>query len=137
LETSGSGVYEAFYKHFPGRTEKNHDKSVNIDGNPAQVFWVVMPCSGMVGYRRFGGFWCLHPKDGSSKVLPHHYTVWKHRKLRLWPLAPWKPQESQPCGILNRLHPENKGGALASRSRFSVTVVLFNDTCSLDGYITW
>jgi len=24
------------------------------------VFWVAAPCSVVVGYKRFGGLWCLH-----------------------------------------------------------------------------
>jgi len=46
-------------------------------------YWVVMPCSVVVGYQRFRGPCCLHlgAEDGGSKdlcnggILLHHYTV--------------------------------------------------------------
>jgi hypothetical protein len=49
------------------------------------VFWVVTPSSGAVGYQRFGGTCCLHlqiemntSEDGGRKVLyilSHHLSV--------------------------------------------------------------
>jgi hypothetical protein len=46
------------------------------------VFWIVTPCSDVVGYRRFGEPCCLHhPEDEDGMVLrnvgilPHHYKV--------------------------------------------------------------
>jgi hypothetical protein len=46
------------------------------------ALWVMKPCSDVVGYRRFGGPYCLylHPADGGGEVLrnfgvvPHHDT---------------------------------------------------------------
>jgi len=34
-----------------------------------EVFWVVTPCSVVVGYQCFWGPSCLHCEDGGSKVL--------------------------------------------------------------------
>jgi hypothetical protein len=48
------------------------------------VFWVLMQCSGVVGYHYFRGTCCFHlchPEDGGSKILqntdilPHHYIA--------------------------------------------------------------
>jgi len=33
-----------------------------------EVVWVVTPCSVMVGYRRFGGPWCLHPPEDRGSM---------------------------------------------------------------------
>jgi len=57
-----------------------------------EVFWVVMSCSVVIGYRRFGGPYCLHShsEDGGSKVLrnvgilPHHHNL-KHSEM--WNIA--------------------------------------------------
>jgi hypothetical protein len=40
-----------------------------------EVFWVVMPCGVMVGYRRLGGPCCLRPSQ--------HYTASQPRRPRL------------------------------------------------------
>jgi hypothetical protein len=47
---------------------------------PVEVFWVVMPCSAMVGYQCLRGPCCLHfhPEDGGSKVhgiLPQQWMT--------------------------------------------------------------
>jgi len=34
-----------------------------------EVFWVVMPCTVVVGYQRFGRPWCLHLQSG---IVPRH-----------------------------------------------------------------
>jgi hypothetical protein len=36
-----------------------------------EVFWIVTPCSDVVGYQRLGGSYCLqiHSKDGGNKIL--------------------------------------------------------------------
>jgi len=34
-----------------------------------KVFWVVMPCSFVVGHQRFGGPCCFHPEDGGRMAL--------------------------------------------------------------------
>jgi len=55
------------------------------------VFWVVMPCSDVVGYRRFGGPCCLHLHHSSSALgrwrrqgpPKSDYLASQLRKLRL------------------------------------------------------
>jgi hypothetical protein len=37
-----------------------------------EVFWVVTPCSVVVGYHRFRGPCCLHLRN--VDILPQHYT---------------------------------------------------------------
>jgi hypothetical protein len=39
------------------------------------VFWVVRPCSDVVGYRRFGGICCLRKVLLNVGILPQHYTM--------------------------------------------------------------
>jgi len=41
---------------------------------PFEVFWVVTPCSVVVGYQRFRGPCCLHIKG----VLSYHNTTRHH-----------------------------------------------------------
>jgi hypothetical protein len=58
-----------------------------------QVFWVVTPCSVVVGYQRFAGLRCLHLQgDGSSTDLCnllypsttlHDVTIQKSSKILL------------------------------------------------------
>jgi len=38
-----------------------------------EVFWVVTPCSVVVGYRRFGD----HPEDGGSRLTLYDITAHK------------------------------------------------------------
>jgi len=56
------------------------------------VFWVLMQCSGVVGYHYFRGTCCFHlchPEDGGSKILqntdilPHHYMASQPRRPQL------------------------------------------------------
>jgi len=46
-----------------------------------KVFWVVTPCSDMVGYQRFGGPRCIFQGEmttwTSEKLLPYHKTTWR------------------------------------------------------------
>jgi len=43
------------------------------------VFWVVMPCGDIIGYRRFGRPSCLHLQGGkvlrNDGILPLRYTA--------------------------------------------------------------
>jgi len=57
-----------------------------------EVFWFVTPCSGMVGYQRFGETFCLHLQGkvrieaaiySDMLVLPHPYTVSETRRIQL------------------------------------------------------
>jgi len=48
------------------------------------VLWVMMPCSGAVGYQRF---------EGPPYIHLHHYTA-SQRRARLESSLPWKPQIS-------------------------------------------
>jgi len=34
-----------------------------------EVFWVVMPCSVVVGYQNFRGLCCLHLQEGSMDFI--------------------------------------------------------------------
>jgi hypothetical protein len=58
------------------------------------VFWVVTPCSAVVGYQHFRRPYCLHlhsllPEDGGSMelrnvgILSQHYTASQPRRPRL------------------------------------------------------
>jgi len=42
------------------------------------IFWVVTPCSDVVGYQRLGGPWWKM----DVAILPYHYTVSQHRRPR-------------------------------------------------------
>jgi hypothetical protein len=48
-----------------------------------EVFWVVMPCSVVGGYHRFGGPCCLH-LQGEEGILPQHYTTSQPRRPWTW-----------------------------------------------------
>jgi len=58
---------------------------------PVEVFWVVTPCTAVVGYRRFGGSYCLHLEDENGGtmtlrnvgILPRQYTAPQPRRPRL------------------------------------------------------
>jgi hypothetical protein len=50
---------------------------------PLAVFWVVTPCSDVVGYQHFKRT-MLPPSSGTLvSYMPHHYTVSQPRKLLL------------------------------------------------------
>jgi len=59
----------------------------------AEFFWVVMPCSVVVGYQRFGGPCCLRLKPEGSVdlrnvgILPQHYTAYT---------SPWRWRQYGP-----------------------------------------
>jgi hypothetical protein len=54
--------------------------AVNIQ---IKVFWIVTPCSDVVGYQRFGGSCCLHVQGEEKKrwyFLSQHYTASELRR---------------------------------------------------------
>jgi len=59
-----------------------------------QVFWVVTPCSAVVGYQCFGGPGYLHLQGEDEGILPQSYTASQSRRTRLETSPPWKPQNS-------------------------------------------
>jgi len=40
-----------------------------MNGSLVEVFWVVTPCSVMVGYKRFGGPCCVHLQGESFTAV--------------------------------------------------------------------
>jgi hypothetical protein len=57
----------AFHPHLSDINNIHIDQSIQV-----KVFWVVMPCSVVVGYQHFRGPCCLDlqgDEDGGSKVL--------------------------------------------------------------------
>jgi hypothetical protein len=54
-----------------------------------EIFWVMTPCSVVVGYQRFGRSCCPHLQAEGNKVLrnfgilPHHFTALRPRSPRL------------------------------------------------------
>jgi hypothetical protein len=78
------------------------DSEVSEESKMA-VFWVVVPCSLVDVYRRFGGTWCLHhqrdrPDDGGSKYVWNvgkrlsDYTMLQPRRQPFSYSPPWEPQ---------------------------------------------
>jgi len=64
------------------------------------VFWVITPCSDVVGYQRFGVPYCLHllgevrmeaAWPSEMLVSYHFYVTSQHRRPRLEYLLPRKP----------------------------------------------
>jgi hypothetical protein len=47
-----------------------------------KVLWVVMPCSVVVGYHRFGGHAAYIFSD-SQIMVSHHNTTWRHHQKDL------------------------------------------------------
>jgi len=40
------------------------------------VFWILIPCSDVVGYQHFGGPCCMLPLCSSEVMVSYHITIW-------------------------------------------------------------
>jgi len=69
------------------KNAKKHCSNIQVE-----VFWVVMPCSFVVGHQNFRGSCCLYLQC----ILLQHYTASQHRR-RPESSPPWKPQN---CTVL-------------------------------------
>jgi len=53
------------------------DWRVTVDME-VDVFWVLTPCSVVLGYQRFGGPCCLHLQRTSETLVSYHNIIWRH-----------------------------------------------------------
>jgi len=74
------------------------------------VFWVVTPCSVMVGYRRFGGLRQYGPRKRWYPTTTLHGVT--TRNTTTW--NPWKPRSSQ--GTMHNLISVNNTVVTVSQS---------------------
>jgi hypothetical protein len=108
-----------------------------------EAFWVVIPCSVVVGYQRSGG--PLHPEDGGSRVLrnirilPQHYAASRPRRPRLESSQPWKSHiwDESSLNTYTSFLPGPFYYYLSNWSLLHVCRLQYYQCCHLNAFCSW